>query len=227
MGRTSGCGSAGDPEGFLTGWDRPIRVKGRNSYHQGRKEIMRTETNETAQKVNGIETDVLQKTVSLIQHDPGLGKCQFRAHNQWLDANHNRTTIDDFYAAKEERHHQQAFTIDADEPPLLAGKDEAANPVEHLLNALAGCVTTAMVAHAAVRGIHIEKLESEIAGDIDLRGYLGVAQDVPRGYTTISVKFKVKSDAENMERLKRLAEFSPVYNTLIHGAKVDIQVEAM
>jgi uncharacterized OsmC-like protein len=97
--------------------------------------------------------------------------------------------------------------------------------VEHLLNALAGCVTTSMVAHAAVRGIHIDALESELEGDIDLRGFLGLADDVPKGFTNIRVKFKVKSDESNMEKLKSLAAFSPVYNTLTHGVKVDIQIE--
>jgi uncharacterized OsmC-like protein len=82
-----------------------------------------------------------------------------------------------------------------------------------------------MVAHAAVRGIQIEELESEVEGDIDLRGFLGIANDVPKGYTDIRVRFKVKADAENMGRLRRLAEYSPVYNTIMQGAKVDITVE--
>ena len=121
--------------------------------------------------------------------------------------------------------HNQQFELHADEPPILAGEDQGANPVEHLLNALASCVTTSIVAHAAVRGIHIEELESELEGDIDLRGFLGLDPNVPKGYTNIRVKFKVKTDAENLERLKRLAEFSPVYNTITHGAKVDIDVQ--
>jgi len=81
-----------------------------------------------------------------------------------------------------------------------------------------------MVAHAAVRGIHIEELESELEGDIDLRGFLGLADDVPRGFTDIRVKFRVKADVDNMDRLKRLTEYSPVFNTITQGANVDIQV---
>ena len=96
-----------------------------------------------------------------------------------------------------------------------------------LLNALAGCVTTAMVAHAAVRGIHIEELESELEGDIDLRGFLGLAKDVPKGYTDIRVRFKAKADVKNLERLRRLTEFSPVLNTITSGAHVDVQVDPM
>jgi hypothetical protein len=37
--------------------------------------------------------------------------------------------------------------------------------------------------------------------------------------------FKVKTDPDNVEKLKRLAAFSPVYNTLIQGTQVDIQIE--
>jgi uncharacterized OsmC-like protein len=179
----------------------------------------------TIHEVNGIDVDVLQTTVNNIKQDPDLAKCRFHIRNKWLEGNHNRTTITSFYGAKQENEHQQRFDLDADEPPVLAGHDLAPNPVEHLLNALAGCVTTSLVAHAAVRGIHLEEVESEIEGDIDLRGYLGISPDVPRGYTNIRVKFKVKADSDNMERLKKLAEYSPVYNTLIDGANVDIQVE--
>lgn len=180
---------------------------------------------QTANTVNGIDLDTLQSTIDALQENPELGKCKFRVTNKWMGGSHNRTTVGDLHAAGEERAHQHTFEIDADEPPLLAGDDEAPNPVEHLLNALAGCVTTSMVAHAAVRGIHIEELESELEGDIDLRGFLGLSNDTPKGYTNIRLKFKVKADAENVRRLKHLAEYSPVYNTLIHGVNVDIQVE--
>ena len=175
--------------------------------------------------VNGIDMDVLQSTVNAIQEEPELGKCKFRVSNKWLGANHNCTTVTGFYGAKQEIAHKQPFELHADEPPILAGEDQGANPVEHLLNALAACVTTSMVDHAAVRGIHIEELESEIEGDIDLQGFLGLSKEVPKGFTDIRVKFKVKADVDNIERLKRLAEYSPVYNTIIHGANVDIQIE--
>ena len=177
--------------------------------------------------VNGVDLDTLQGTVQAIDEDPELGKCMFRASNTWVSGNHNRTTITGFYGAKQEIAHKQTFELHADEPPILAGNDDGANPVEHLLNALASCVTTSMVAHAAVRGIHIEELESELEGDIDLRGFLGLSEDVPKGYTDIRVKFKVKADVDNMERLKRLTAYSPVFNTITQGANVDIQVEAI
>lgn len=182
-------------------------------------------TAETSNRVNGIDLTVLKETVGAIQADPELGKCHFRATNTWLDATHNCTTITDFYGAKQEQTHKHTFELHADEPPILAGKDEGANPVEHLLHALASCVTTSMVAHAAVKGIRIEELESKLEGDIDLRGFLGLDPNVPKGYTNIRVTYKVKTDKDNLQKLRALAEFSPVYNTLSHGTMVDIRVE--
>jgi uncharacterized OsmC-like protein len=176
--------------------------------------------------VNGVNLDTLMGTVKAIKADPELGACRFRASNKWLDANHNRTTVTGFYGAKQEIAHKQTFEMDADEPAILAGGDEGANPVEHLLHALASCVTTSMVAHAAVRGIHVEEVESELEGDIDLRGFLGLADDVPRGYTDIRVKFKVKADPKDLERLKELSEYSPVFNTITRGARVAIEVQS-
>lgn len=179
----------------------------------------------TINLVNGIDIDVLQNTVNAIQQEPELGKCRFHVTNRWLGANHNCTTVTSFYGAKQEIAHKQSFELHADEPEILAGQDQGANPVEHLLNALAACVTTSLVAHAAVRGINLEEVESEIEGDIDLQGFLGLSKDVPKGYTDIRIKFKVKSNEENAERLKRLAEYSPVFNTLIHRTNVNIEIE--
>jgi uncharacterized OsmC-like protein len=176
--------------------------------------------------VNGIHLETLNATVQAITQDPGLGQCRFRARNSWLGGNHNCTTITGFYGARQEIAHKQRYELHADEPPILAGNDAGANPVEHLLNALAACVTTSMIAHAAVRGIHIEELESELEGDIDLRGFLGLDEAVPKGFTDIRVRFRVKADIDSMERLKRLSMYSPVLNTLTRGTNVDIQVEA-
>ena len=175
--------------------------------------------------INGVEIDTLMATVNAIASQPELGACHFRATNKWLNGNHNRSTVSGFYGAQQEIAHKQTFRMDADEPAILAGNDKGANPVEHLLHALASCLTTSMVAHAAVRGIQIDELESEFEGDIDLRGFLGLADDVPKGYTAIRAKFRVKADPADLETLRGLAAFSPVFNTLTSGTDVDVKVE--
>jgi uncharacterized OsmC-like protein len=175
--------------------------------------------------VNGVDVDTLMGTVNAIAADESLGACRFRATNAWLDGSHNRSTVKGFYGAGQEIAHTQTFTMDADEPAVLAGADQGANPVEHLLHALASCLTTSMVAHAAVRGIRIHALSSELEGDIDLRGFLGLARDVPKGYTAIRATFRVDAAEDDLPRIRELAEFSPVFNTLLHGTKVAVNVQ--
>jgi len=184
-----------------------------------------TQLNDSEDMVNGIHMETLMGTVKAVKDSPDLGQCKFRARNTWLGGSRNCTSVSGFYGAGQEFEHKQTFKLYADEPPILAGSDEGANPVEHLLNALAGCVTTSMVAHAAVRGINIETLECELEGDIDLRGFLGLADDVPKGFTDIRINFKVTSDADDLQTLKDLTSYSPVLNTLMQGVNVAIELQ--
>jgi uncharacterized OsmC-like protein len=186
---------------------------------------MNSEASATPTRINGVDIETLMGTVNAIKDEPELGACRFRARNSWLGGNHNRSTVTGFYGAKQEIAHRQTFTMDADEPAILAGNDEGANPVEHLLHALASCLTTSMVAHAAVRGIEIDELESELEGDIDLRGFLGLDLDVPKGYTEIRAKFRVRARPEDVDRIRELARFSPVFQTITRGAKVAVEVD--
>ena len=82
------------------------------------------------------------------------------------------------------------------------------NPVEYLLVALSGCLTTAMVAHASAQGIDIEVVESRYEGDIDLRGFLGLSPEVKVGFEEIRVYFKIEADISEAqkEELVRMAQ---------------------
>jgi hypothetical protein len=86
--------------------------------------------------LNGVDVDAVEGLISAVSEKPDLAKSKFRAKNEWIDCGHSRTTVTGFYGAGQEISHTEPFVLDADEPPILAGKDQAANPVEHLLNAL-------------------------------------------------------------------------------------------
>ena len=47
--------------------------------------------------------------------------------------------------------------------------------------ALVSCLATTMVYHAAVQGIVIESVESQVEGDIDVRGFFGLSDEVRKG----------------------------------------------
>jgi uncharacterized OsmC-like protein len=192
---------------------------------QNRRNIMQAAQAKVINQMNGVDLDILGGTVAAIAADRELGVSKFRAVNQWIGGNFNKTRVKGFYAARKEIKHAQSFEMLADEPAILAGHDQGANPVEHLLHALAACVTTSIVAHAAVKGIEIEELESELEGDIDLNGFLGLDPKAPKGYTDIRVQFRVKTQEKNLDKLKQLAAFSPVFNSLVHGVNVTVDIE--
>jgi hypothetical protein len=77
-----------------------------------------------------------------------------------------------------------------------------------------------MVYHAAVRGIKLDEVESKLEGDLDLRGFLAMTDEVRPGYEEIRVKFKVKADLEDLETLKEIIRLSPVYDVVSNGTHV-------
>lgn len=174
--------------------------------------------------INGVDVERLGQTIQAVQKDPGVAKSQFRAINRWVSGGHNRSTIQGFYAAgQEDTSRTKPFVLDADEPPVLLGQDKGANPVEFVLHALAACLTTSLVYHAAARGIRIESVESTLEGDLDLQGFLGLSDQVRRGYKEVRVNFTITSDAA-AEQLKELTKFSPVYDIVSNPVPVSISI---
>jgi len=182
---------------------------------------------ETTNTTNGLDMDALVGTVEAVKNDPSLGAFEFRATNQWINGGENRSRIKEFYGAgSEDGSRTDAFEFTNGEPPVLLGANEGANPVEFLLHALAGCVTTTTVLHAAARGIQIERLSTELVGTIDVQGLLALDDAVPVGYEQIQIKMDIKADCSD-EELDDLLTFakdhSPVCNTICRPVPVTVQ----
>ncbi len=85
-------------------------------------------------------------------------------------------------------------------------------------------MTATIVYHAAVRGIKLDEVESALEGDLDLRGFLAISDEVRPGYEEIRVHFKVKTDLKDVEELKALIKLSPVYDVVSTGTRVKVQI---
>jgi uncharacterized OsmC-like protein len=187
---------------------------------------------EMAQKegkiVNGINVDQLFSTIDMVKKNPEIARFNFRATNQWIAGTHNQATVKDFYGALKEDSSREPMLFEIDEPPVICGTNLGANPVEYLLIALSGCLTTSLVAHAAARGIEIRKVESRYEGDLDVRGFLGLSDAVPVGYQRIGVYFKIDADIseDKKEELVEIAQkYSPVYNSIEKPVPVSVQLD--
>ena len=177
---------------------------------------------------NGVDVEELFNTIDAVKNSPVIAKFKFRADNQWLDGGHNRTTIKDFYGIQKNHNHEATFKLDADEPPLLLGTGKGPNPVEYLLTALAACVTTSLVYHAAAKGIVLNSVESRLEGDIDLRGFLGISPEVRKGYQEIRIFFKIDADVpqHQLEELVQLGPtYSPVFDSVTKGVPVRVELD--
>ncbi len=177
--------------------------------------------------MNGLDTQKMVETVNALKANPALAKFEFRARNRWISGGENRSTIKDFFGAgAEDASRSEAFEFTNGEPPVLLGHNEGANPVEFLLHALAGCVTTTTILHAAARGIEIESLSTTLVGDIDLQGLLAL-DDVAPGYRGIRIEMDIKaknaSDADLDDLLAFAQAHSPVCNTVCRPVPVVVE----
>lgn len=181
------------------------------------------------QMINGVNVDELNATVEAVKDDSKIAGFKFRASNKWVGGGHNRTTINGFYGACQEFERPDPFILEKDEPIVLLGTDRGANPVEYTLAALAGCLTTTLVFHAAAQGISLDEVESKLEGDTDLRGFLGLDETVRNGFDEIRVTFTIKSDApqEKLEELVELAQKrSGVFDMLSRGVLIYVGLKA-
>lgn len=180
---------------------------------------------EVKQIINGIDIQRIHQTVEAIKKNPEIAKFNFRAENKWIGGQENHTTVSDFYGACTSHVRKQPYVFVKDEPEVLLGNDKGANPVEYLLAGIAGCITTALVDHAAAKGVKIDSIESTLEGDIDLRGLLQIDPNVNPGYQGINISFKIKSDSPK-EKLQELVELakksSPVVNTVTRPTPVNV-----
>jgi len=177
--------------------------------------------------INGLNVQAALDTIAALKADKNLAKFEFRARNVWISGGENRSTIQGFFGAgQEDRSRATPFVFTNGEPPVLLGNNEGANPVEFLLHALAGCVTTTFVLHAMARGIAIRELSTELAGELDVRGLLGLDDAVPAGYERIRIRLKVKADCPDKDLEDLLAyaqQHSPVCNTICRPVPVTIE----
>jgi uncharacterized OsmC-like protein len=181
----------------------------------------------TVKTINGFKSDEIFETLQAIQDDPSIADFKFRAKNKWIKGGHNRSKIQDFYGGgQEDTSRTEPFVFDNGEPPILLGNNEGANPVEYILNALAGCMTTTMVLHAAANNIELESVESTLEGDLDVQGFLGLDEKVRNGYRQIRVRFDVKGNLseDQKERLFAFTQKSPVFDVVTNGVPVQVEV---
>ena len=128
---------------------------------------------------------------------PSSRRFEFRV-TQPLDRRHAQPLDDPRASGAPARRTPRArapFEVDASEPPVLLGHNEAPNPAEYLLHALAGCLTLTIVNVAAARKVTLTEVSSTLEGVLDARGAPGLDDAYRNGFERIRVSFSIKGDA--------------------------------
>jgi uncharacterized OsmC-like protein len=143
-------------------------------------------------KVNGLDLAALGNVVEAVERDPDQAKVGFAVTTRWTGQTRSETLVEGYSVAGQPI--ARSHRIVADEPNELLGSDSAPNPQELLMAALNACITVGYVAGAALRGITLESLEIRTNGELDLRGFLGLSDDVPAGYESLDCDVLIKGD---------------------------------
>ena len=177
--------------------------------------------------MNGVDREALFGTIEAVKANPALAAFEFRIRNEWIDGGLNRSTVSDFHGTCQDIAHASPFELYNDEPAVLLSGDKGPNPVEFLLHALAGCLTTTIVYHAAARGMKLDAVRTRFEGDLDLRGFLGLSREVRNGYQAIRVVFEIEGDLTADQKRELMAmgpRFSPVFDVVANGVQVSCQL---
>jgi uncharacterized OsmC-like protein len=182
---------------------------------------------QTQQQLNGVDVDQLMETVNAIRENPRLADFRFRARTEWIEGARSRTYIDGFYGAgQEDQSRSEPFVMEGDEPPVLLGENQAPNAVESVLHALSSCLSVGFIYNAAAQGVTVHNLDFEMEGNLDLRAFLGLSEDVRPGYDGITVKYRVEADAPP-EKIDELCAYvqrtSPVLDIISNPVPVRVQ----
>lgn len=168
---------------------------------------------------NGVNTEALLGAREALSETPEAAEFAWRATCSWIHGTHSRTTVEGFSGLGQEHNHKTTFTFDADHPECFASEDRGATPVEHVLAALASCLTGGIASVAQHRQIQLRSVTAAIQGNMNVLGILGADRDIRNGFNDISVRFEIDADAtpDDIEALvaqsqKRSAVFDIVTN---------------
>jgi uncharacterized OsmC-like protein len=176
---------------------------------------------------NGINTPMVFATLDVIREQPQLAKFEFRATTRWLKGTHTRTTIDSFSGGGAEYARKAPFHADADHPAQLVGEDNGPTPMEIVLEALGACLVAGVASIAAARRVDLYEVVANVEGKADLRGVLGLSDEVRNGFQSIRVQFELRGDApaEKLQQIvQQSSKRSAVFDIITNAVPVEIVV---
>jgi uncharacterized OsmC-like protein len=112
-------------------------------------------------------------------------------------------------------------------PRCSRREDNAATPVEIVLAGLASCLTAGVAAVAQARKVQLRSVSATLEAGMDIRGILGIDEDVRNGFDGIKVTYKIDADASPDDIKAIVAQSqkrSAVYDIITNPTNVTVEV---
>lgn len=176
---------------------------------------------------NGVNVAALFGAQEALKNAPEAAKFKWRSTVEWINGTHSRSTIEGFYGLGTEQKHKKKFTFDADHPEVFASEDHSATPVEIVLAGLASCLTAGVAAVAQARKIQLRSVSATLEAGMDIRGILGMDEEVRNGFDGIKVTYRIDADASPDDIKAIVAQSqkrSAVYDIITNPTNVTVEV---
>src|SRR3954468_14516338 len=176
---------------------------------------------------NGVNVQALLDAREALKGAPEAAKFTWRASCKWQNGTHSKSNVRGFFGLGQEQQHKTETSFDADHPEIFASADHGITPIEYVLVGLASCLTAGVAAVAQNRGIQLRSVESKLEGRMDIRGILGIDNEVRNGYDDIKVTFKIDADAPKKDIEAIVAQSqkrSAVYDVITNPVNVTVEV---
>jgi uncharacterized OsmC-like protein len=174
---------------------------------------------------NGVNTQILNTVFESMRNHPDMAKATFSVKSKWNGGFSVATTASKgFRMGGQNIQRNTEYNAQYDFPNQLSGEGRGPTVCESCMGSLAACLTQTIVAHATSRGIQIDSIDIDVEGDVDLRGFTGISNDVRPGAQQFRVNMNIKSSNASKEQINELYEigkrFSPAFDTLTNGTSV-------
>ena len=173
---------------------------------------------------NGVNTQILNTVFNSMRNQPEMAKATFSVKSEWNGGFSVTSSSKGFRIGGQNIERNTEYKAQYDFPDQLSGEGKGPTVCESCMGSLAACLTQTIIAHAISRGIQIDSINIDAEGDVDLRGFTGISNDVRPGAQQFRVNMNIKSDTASKEQINELYDigkrFSPAFDTLTNGTSV-------
>jgi uncharacterized OsmC-like protein len=173
---------------------------------------------------NGVNTQILNTVFNSMRNQPEMAKATFSVKSEWNGGFSVTSSSKGFRIGGQNIERNTEYKGQYDFPDQLSGEGKGPTVCESCMGSLAACLTQTIIAHAISRAIQIDSINIDGEGDVDLRGFTGISNDVRPGAQQFRVNMNIKSDTASKEQINELYDigkrFSPAFDTLTNGTSV-------